>query len=558
MRIRALCFVLLLACGAGAQEVTHERLARAEREPQSWLTYGGTYRAWRYSPLDQINAANVQKLSAAWAFQLGETAGGLQCTPLVADGHMYVVGPNNRTFAVDAATGKKLWSYAYKRPATRTSVYGNWSRGLALGHGNVYLGTMDNYVVALDARTGAELWKVNVEDSAKFGCNITGAPLVVKDMVVVGSTGGDSAHRGHIVAFEGKSGKQRWRFDTIPGPGEKGNETWSGESWKTGGGAAWLTGSYDPELDLIYWGIGNPAADFHGEARQGTNLYTDSIVALQPATGEVAWYFQEIPHDVWDFDSTYECILIDLPVEGRTRKLLLHPSKAGYVWVIDRATGEFVAGWKYMENMTWSSGLDARGVPQGRVEPQAGKKTYVCPSWAGARSWNHASFSPAAGLLFNPRTEICGDFSVIRQEPKPGGVFLGGMVETRPPSSGKITSHLDAFEPLSGRRRWSYESKYPLLASVLSTAGGLVFSGDPEGNFFALDAKTGKKLWSFATGSGHRGSPISYAVDGRQFIAAPAGWGSVAAGALVQIWPELADVPSGATVFVFALPPGVK
>ncbi len=558
LRLLAVFLALVLAGATFAEEVTAPRLNTAEKEPHNWLTYGGTYNAWRYSPLNQINNSNVHKLSAAWAFQFGETEGGLQCTPLVADGVMYAVGPNNRVVALDAATGKLIWSYRHKYPRGQRFGYGHFSRGLAFGHGAVYLGSLDNFVVALDAKTGEEVWKVNVEDSKKFGCNITGAPLVVEDMVLVGSTGGDSAHRGHIIAFDGKTGKLRWRFNTIPGPGEKGNETWAGDSWKYGGGAAWMTGSYDPELKLVYWGIGNPAADFYGEARQGTNLYTDCVVALKADSGDVAWYFQEIPHDLWDYDSAYECILVDLPVRGRNRKVLIHPNKGGFVWVMDRTNGEYITGWKYMDNLNWSTGLDEKGIPQGRREPVVGTPTFICPNWGGARSWNHATYNPRTGLLYNIGIEWCGELVASKAEPREGQAYLGGFVRNRPPPSGKVTTHLDAFDPLTGMKKWSFESKYALLASLLSTAGDLVFTGDPEGSFFALDARTGKKLWSFATGSGHRGSPITYSVNGKQFIATPSGWGSIAAQALPQFWPEAKDFTAGATLFVFSLADGTK
>jgi alcohol dehydrogenase (cytochrome c) len=555
LAVRAALWLVLLAAYAAAQDVTVERLRQAAREPQNWLTYGGTYGAWRYSPLDQITAANVDRLVPVWAFQTGDVSQGLQCTPLVADGRMYLIGSNTRVFCLDAATGKRLWSYRYKVPAGPPFGYGHFSRGVALGHGQVYFGTLDNYVVALDARTGEEIWKVNVEDSRRFGCNITGAPLVVKDLVLVGSTGGDSAHRGHLVAFDAKSGKLRWRFNTVPGPGEKGNETWLGDSWKYGGGATWMTGSYDPELDLVYWGVGNPSADFYGEARQGTNLYTDSVIALRPSTGELVWYYQEIPHDVWDYDSAYECILLDATVEGRPRKLLINPNKGGFTWVLDRTNGQFVSGWKYMDSLNWSTGLDAKGQPQGRMEPEVDKPLFLCPSIAGGRSWNHASYSPRTGLLYNIGVEWCTTLTMKKQElVKEGQMAMAGTFPTIPPKSGKVTSHVDAHEPVSGKVKWRYESKYPLLASLLATAGDVVFTGDPEGIFFALDARTGKKLWSFATGSGHRGSSISYSVNGRQYVATPSGPG----GPVAEVLPEAKDFTQGATLFVFALPASSK
>jgi len=548
------CGAVLASAPLESQEVTAARIEKAAAEPENWLTYGGNYQAWRYSSLDQIDVSNVNRLKVAWAFQLGEVDFGLQATPLVADGVLYVIGPKNRVFALDAATGERRWHYFYPVPEKRV-IYGHQNRGVALGHGHLYFGTVDNFVVALDAKTGEEVFKVNVEDSSYFGCNITGAPIVVKDMVIVGSTGGDSAHRGHIVAFDGKTGKLRWRFNTIPGTGEKGNETWAGDSWKHGGGAAWMTGSYDPGLDLLYWGIGNPAADLYGAARRGENLYTDCIVAIDPDTGEVVWYFQEIPHDLWDYDSAYESILVDTVLDGRERKLLVHPNKGGYMYVIDRTNGEFVAAWAFSETINWTSGLDEKGMPQNRNEPVVGEAKLICPNAAGARSWNQASYSPKTKLLFNTAVEWCSMVLAREQEPRMGEAFLGGEFgKVVPPPDREITSRLAAHDPVTGALKWSRPSKYPLLASVLSTGGGLVFYGDPEGWFYALDEEKGTELFRFATGAGHRGSPISYAVGGKQYIVTPSGWGSLVSVWYPSIWPETEALTAGATLFAFTLP----
>jgi len=529
-------------------------MASAAAEPQDWLTYSGTYNAWRYSGLDQINQNNVRKLTPVWAFQTGKSEGGFSCTPLVAGGVMYITSPGNRVFAINAATGEELWHYYYALPKTVGQDYGPVNRGVALGQGLVFMGTLDNHLVALDIHTGKEVWNVNIEDAKECGCNITGAPLVVKDKVLVGVTGGDSAHRGYINAFFTKTGRRAWRFWTIPGPNEPGNDTWQLGSWKTGGGATWLTGSFDPELNLVYWGVGNPAADLYGGSRAGSNLYTDCVVALDADTGELKWHYQEIPHDVWDWDSAYECVLIDKVINGVTRKLLLHPNKGGFTWVLDRVTGQFISGWKFGENVSWASGIDEHGHLLGRSEPVKDKPTLVCPSVSGSRSWNHGSYSPRTGFFYSPVIEYC-DLITPRDEPAvPGTMSFGGGFEMKRPPNSEAGGHLDAFDPVSGKRQWSYRSKYPLLASTLATAGNLIFSGDPEGHFFALNALTGEKLWSFSTGSGHRGSPITYSVGGRQYVAVPSGWGSAAAGALPQIWPETEDFPSGATLFVFALP----
>ena len=533
-----------------AAEVTPERLENAEKEPHNWLTYGGTYKAWRYSPLDQINRGNVRKLAPVWALQVGELTGGIQSTPLVADGVMYLIGPWNRIFALDAATGEEIWHYYYPKPKNVT-FYGTWNRGLAIGHGLVFIGTMDNHLLALDAKRGREVWKVEIEDADQCGCNITGAPLVVKDKVITGVSGGDSAHRGYLDAYDVKTGRRAWRFWTIPGPGEPGHETWEGDSWRYGGAGTWLTGSYDPELDLLYWTVGNPTPDMYGDDREGDNLYTNSVIALDPDSGKLRWYYQEIPHEVWDFDSAYESILVDLDYKGRMRKLLVNPSKSGFTWVLDRTNGEFLNAWSLVENYNWIERIDEKGNLIGRLEPEVGVGKFICPSMAGGRGWNHGAYSPKTGWFYSTGNEWCNILRARPEEPRPGKVFMGGEAEMRPPPGGKPSAHLGAYDPITGQRQWTYRPKYPLADSQLVTGSNLLFTGDYEGRFNAFDATTGKKLWSFRTGAAHRAGPITYAVDGRQYVAAPSG--SSAAG-LASLWPELKDSPAGSTLFVFALP----
>ena len=293
------CLILLAASPLGAADFS---------TGANWPSYGGTYSALRYSALDQINASNVQKLAPAWVFQTGDKESGLQATPIVIDGVMYLSSASNWVFALDADTGRLLWEYRFPMPADAQAAYGRQNRGVAVGNGRVFMGTADNHMVALDQKTGRELWRVNVEDARQCGCSITGAPLVVKDMVIAGVTGGDSAHRGYLTAFDARTGRLRWRFYTIPAPGEKGSETWPGDSWRFGGGSTWMTGSYDPDLDLLYWGVGNAAADLNATHRRGDNLYTCSIVALDPATGTLKWHYQEVPQDVWDYDAVFELI----------------------------------------------------------------------------------------------------------------------------------------------------------------------------------------------------------------------------------------------------------
>ena len=538
-----------------AQEMTGERLAKARKEPQNWPTYFGAYDAWRYSPLDQIRADNVKNLVPVWAFQTGKIEGGLNATPLVIDGIMYLTASEGRVFALNAETGERLWTYNYSMPRGQISPYGKFNRGVAVGYGMVFFGTMDNHVVALDAKTGKGVWNVEVEDVKKCGCNINGAPFLVKDKLIVGGTGGDSAHRGYISAFNAKTGRLAWRFYTIPGPGEPGHESWGGsEMWKFGGGSTWLTGSYDPDLNLIYWGIGNPSSDFHNDVRPGTNLYTDCIVALDADTGKLKWYYQEIPGDSWDFDSSYESVLIDVTRDGKTEKLLVHPNKGGFTWVLDRVTGKFKNAWRYVDTINWVKTIDKDGNLVERNEPEVGKTKLICPNWGGARSWTHSAYSPRTGWFYNDGIEWCGDTISLPQEAREGQGFIAGNVTNKPPPNGKVTSHIDAFDPVTGDKKWTLPTKYPILASLLATGGDVLFTGDVEGRFLALDAKTGKQLWSFSTGSGHRGGPITYSIKGRQYVATPSGLGSLFVGGMPSVWPEVADFPAGSAVFVFALP----
>ena len=545
--------VMLCGLAIGA-EVTPKRLNESRSEPHNWLSYYGSYDAWRYSELDQVSRDNVKKLIPVWTFQTGEIDGGLQSSPIVVDGVMYITGAWNRVFAIDAVTGKELWHYYHPRTEEIPGLYGTWNRGVAVGHGLVFMGTLDNKLVALDAESGREVWQVEIENAKQCGCNITGAPLLVKDKIVTGVTGGDSAHRGYISAFDAKTGRHAWRFWTIPGPGEPGNDTWKGDSWKFGGGSSWITGSYDPELDILYWGVGNPAADFYGESRKGDNLYTDSIVALDPDTGKLIWHYQEIPYDVWDWDSAYEIVLVDLEYGGEKRKLLVNPNKGGFTWVLDRTDGKFINAWPLADNIDWISGIDENGELLDRKEPKVGETIKMCPSIGGGRSWNHGAYSPKTGWFYTTGIEWCQEVLSRAEEPREGMTYFGGEFTLAHTDKGEPGGHLSAYDPITGEKHWRIRHKYPLLASQLATAGNLLFTGDATGKAFALDAETGKELWSFRTGSGIRSSPMTYAVNGRQYVAVPSGWGSALAGLITQLWPEAEDFPSGATLFVFALP----
>jgi alcohol dehydrogenase (cytochrome c) len=532
----------------------------------NWPHYGGSQSAWRYSALDQINAVNVKNLAPAWMFQTGDYSDNLHATPIVVDGVMYIITPRNWVFALDAATGHLLWQH--KPMAPRPGPAGGQTfllnRGVAVAEGKVFYGSTDNFLVALDQKTGREVWRVSIDDPRQCGCNVTSAPLIVKDKVIVGGTGGELAHRGYLTAFHAKTGRLAWRFHVIPAPGERGNETWKGDSWRFGGGAPWMTGSYDPELNLVYWGTGNASGDFFDGDRAGAdksgdaNLYTSSIVALDADTGTLRWYHQEIPADVWDYDSAYEIILIDRVVNGRPRKLLAHMNKSGLTFVLDRATGEVVNAFSVPEVRTWISGITESGKLLGRKDPELGKPVNICPSVAGAKSWNQMAYSPRTGLLYIPAIELCNVITAARQEPREGRFYTNGGFTLNLPPDRSTYSHIDAWDPLTSKRVWSIPYKYLLLASILVTAGDLVFTGDPEGNFFALDARTGSRLWTYQTGAGHRGSAVSYSVNGRQYIATPTGWQqSVTGGFASRVFPEQ-TFRMGSTLVVFGLPESLR
>ncbi len=426
---------------------------------------------------------------------------------------MYLITARARVFALDAATGREIWKYTYpEAPRSVPGFVGN--RGTAVGDGKVFFGTKDNYMVALDQKTGRLVWRVNVDDARQCGCNITAAPLVVKDKVIVGGTGGDGAHRGYITAFSTKNGRLAWRWYVIPGPGEKGNETWKGDSWRFGGGAPWLTGSFDPALNLVYWGTGNAAADFYDAERvpagadksKDLNLYTASVVALDADTGKLRWHHQEVHGDVWDYDSAYEVILVDREIRGRMRQALVHMNKSGLTSVLDRATGELLGVFSVPELHTWMTGVTEDGKLVGRNEPVFGKTTYICPSAAGAKSWNSMAYSPRSGFLYVPVNELCSDVTPNNNAAQEGQNYMNGDFPIKLPAGRATYSHIDAWDPVTGKRAWSVPYKYVLLASMLATAGDLVFTGNPEGEFFAMDARNGDKLWSYQTGAGNRGA----------------------------------------------------
>jgi alcohol dehydrogenase (cytochrome c) len=530
MRARvAFALAALTSTRAVADDVSYSRLLAAEREPGSWLTYSGAYDGQRFSRLDLLTPANIAKLRPAWVYQAQER-GTFEATPLVADGVMYLTEPRGPVVALDAKSGRPLWRWEPTLPKdVRTLGFGKVNRGVALLDGTVFVGTLDAHLVALDAATGALRWDVKVADN-RTGHAITSAPLAIDGKIVIGISGGEAGIRGFLDAYDARSGARRWRFWTVPGPGEPGHETWSGESWKTGGGPTWLPGSFDPELNLLYWGVGNPGPDWNADARPGDNLYTCSLVALDAGTGALRWHFQFTPHDVHDWDANQIPILFDAEIDGTPRKAVAVANRNGFYYVLDRRSGAFLRGVPYARQ-TWASGLDAKGRPvlAAKQEPSV-EGTLTWPSLQGATNWFSPAYSPRTGLVYVAVRELGSYYHKGEARYVPGLYFTGGGETLLPPEA--ASGAIRALDARSGTQRWEFKLLSPPWTGVMATAGGLVFGGSNEGNVYALDAETGAPLWDFQTGGPVMANPISFLVDGQQHVA----------------------VASGGALFVFALP----
>jgi alcohol dehydrogenase (cytochrome c) len=501
--------------------VPYKRIVHAEREPGHWLTYSGNYRADRFSLLTQITPENVAKLKPVWVYQTQGGGGSFETSPIVADGVMYLTEPSTKVTALDLHTGRPLWTW--QRPLPRelkTIGFGRVNRGVAILDDTVYVGTLDGRLVALDARSGAVRWDTKVVDN-DIGYSLTAAPLAIDGKIIVGISGGETGIRGFLDAYDAKTGQRTWRFWTIPGPGEPGHETWGGESWKNGGGTTWLTGSYDPELNLLYWGTGNPGPLYNGDVRPGDNLYTCSLLALDAATGKLKWYFQFTPHDVHDWDAAQVPVLINASWQGRPRKLVAVANRNGFFYVLDRETGEFLHGAPYAKQ-TWAKGLDARGRPilLPKTEPSV-EGTLLYPSLHGATNWFSPSYSPRTKLFYVAAREMGSYYYKGEPEYKAGYRFGAGG--ERALAGDQAYGALRALEVETGKMKWEFRLHSPPWAGVLATAGGLVFSGANEGNFYALDALTGQPLWEFQTGGAITANPISCLIDGKQHVAVAAG-----------------------------------
>ena len=484
-----------------------------------WPMYSGNYSSHRFSPLTQIAVDNVSRLKPVWVYQ-PPGVGSVECTPVVANGVMYVTSGPTSVVALDLKSGRPIWEWTRPiAPSVLNLGFPRVNRGVAILDDTLYVGTLDGYLVALDAKAGIERWITHVGDNPT-GHAITAAPLVVDDKVIVGISGGEAGIRGYLDAYDAKTGKQAWRFWTVPSPGEPGSESWPGDSWVHGGGATWLTGSYDPALKLLYWGTGNPGPDWNGDSRKGDNLYTSSLVAIDVETGKARWHFQFTPHDVHDWDANQIPVLVDTPINGQPRSAVVMANRNGFYYALDRKTGEFLVGAQYAKQ-TWAKGLDARGRPIEipGMEPTE-KGTLVYPSLQGSTNWSSPSYSPATGMLYVPVREMGSIYFKTGVEYKPGTYYTGGSEKRLDEESWGAVRALDV---KTGRQAWDFRLPSPPWAGVMSTAGGLVFGGSNEGNFFALDAKSGKPLWQFQTGGAIRSGPMSFLSGGKQYVAVAGG-----------------------------------
>jgi alcohol dehydrogenase (cytochrome c) len=496
---------------------------RASPPAANWLSYNGDYSGRRYSSLDQINVANVGRLRAQWVFH-SDNSQTLEVTPVVVNGVMYVTSGNDG-FALDARTGRTLWQR--KRSLTRGLIEdasAHHNRGMAVWHDRVYMETDDAHLLAMDARSGGLIWDVafgNIRENPANGA--TSAPLVVNGKVIVAPSGGDAGVRGHIDAFDAFTGKLVWRFWTIPGPGEPGYLSWPKGGYQHGGGTAWMPGTYDSEANTLYWVTGNPGPDFEGLARPGDDLYTDCVLALDPDTGKLKWYFQFTPHDLFDYDAVETPAIVNGTFQGKPRKLLIQADRNGFLYILDRANGKFLAATQFLEKLTWAKGVDSNGRPilTGLIPTARGAE--ICPGLEGATNWYAPSYNPATGFFYFLALERCNIY-YAHPEPFEKGKSYYNTGTVRVPGQ-KGEKVLLAYKVNDGTLAW----KYPQIggadswAGTMTTAGGLVFFGDDAGMLEAVDAGSGAPLWHFNTGQQIHASPMSYAVGGVEYVAIAAG-----------------------------------
>jgi alcohol dehydrogenase (cytochrome c) len=536
MRAR-LSIVFVAACALCEllfAQVSPDRILNAQKEPQNWLTYSGSYMSQRHSPLTQITSANVRDLELKWVFQ-ARWLDYNQATPLVVDGVMYTTQGND-VVALDAATGKIFWIFPYTPAPDVRLCCGRITRGLAILGDTLFLAAADAHLVAIDAKTGRPIWNRIV--ATGFGYSMTVAPLVIKDKVIVGTSGGEYGIRGFIAAYDAATGKEAWKFNTVPAPGEPGSETWS-KGWEHGGGSIWVTGSYDPDTNLTFWGVGNAGPDYNAEYRPGDNLYTCSVVALDADTGQLRWHYQFTPADEFDWDAVQIPVLADLTWKGQPRHVMLWANRNGFFYVLDRKTGEFLQATP-IAKQNWNAGFDnGRPIRAANAMPSR-DGVLIYPGNQGATNWFSPSFSPRTGLFYvNVWENTHHIFARADQQYQEGSNYTAGRLSTNYPGRGvgagmravqrpnlrkeeENFGTVRAFDPQTGKWRWEYKQADLTDAGILTTATDLLFTGGREGYFFALDARNGALLWKIQLGGPTQNGPISYAVNGRQYVAVSA------------------------------------
>jgi len=522
---------LLGQCSALAADVDSEALLKSQANAGDWLMYGRNYLNQRYTPLDQITKENVAGLKPVFAYSTGGKLGGLESTPLFHDGILYFSADYARVFAIDARTGVRKWSYEPKYDEGLEAVLccGPINRGIGLWKDKVYVGTLDARLVALNAKDGTVAWEQKI-DEWKNGYASTGAPLVVKDKIIVGIAGAEYGVRGYLKAYDAETGKEVWTHYTVPGPGEPGNDTWPGETWKTGGGSTWVTGSYDPETNLLLWGTGNPGP-WNSDLRKGDNKGTCSLIAIDADTGTLKWAYQYTPNDAWDYDGNNAPVLLDVTLDGKPRKLAVQSNRNGFLYVLDRVTGEFIYATPTIEGINWTKGLDPKtGRPDVNEEkrPKSGgaQVETVIPGLEGGTNWFPIAANPETGIVFLNTNDWQMSLKAWKPEDvkyKAGQVYMG--VDYQMYRHKKKTGFLKAFDVANKKWLWQLPSALPMFAGVLATKSGLVFTGDLLGNALAVNADSGNVLWKFQTGSGINASPMTYELDGKQYVAVLSGLG---------------------------------
>jgi PQQ-dependent dehydrogenase (methanol/ethanol family) len=536
---------------------------------QNWPVYGGDAGNTRYSKSAQINTGNVDKLKMQWALQLG-TNRSQESTPILVGDTLYVTssfGPKN-TYAVNAKTGEVKWTYQPDVPKgiDQFACCDVNNRGVAHADGKIFLGRLDAHVVALDAKTGKELWKTAVIDYTG-GSVITSPPTVVKNLVITGYGGGEYGVRGSIVALDQATGKEVWRTQTVPQPGELHGDTWKGDSGKLGGAVAWGLGSYDPKLNLVYYGTSNPSpwtaavrGNDSSDIGKFSNLYSASVLALNADTGKITWHYQFTPHDAWDYDGINEMVFADLPVDGKKTPVLMQANRNGFFYVIDRANGKLISAKQYVDGVNWATSIDMKtGSPvetAGNVKRPGMKRkaSDVCPNLLGGKNWMPMSYSEQTGLVYIPTLNLCMDMEGIQPEYKRGAFYLGVNFDLGKLGKGGHGGGVKAWDPVKQQEVWFNKDDQPWSGGLITTAGGVAFHGDVKGWFKALDAKTGKVLWKFNTGSGISAAPMTYTLDGKQYVAVVSGRTQSIPAFLGALGEKLvAASPEGGTMFVFAL-----